>query len=65
MDPRDFDRRLHQQPTEAYIKAHSSFVFNNIHTADVFDQEIRDWWHEREAQGWENVPKRGASGAKA
>ncbi len=65
MDPRDFDRRLHQQPTEAYIKAHSSFVFNNIHTADVFDQEIRDWWHEREQQGWHNVPKRGRAGAQA
>ena len=65
MDPRDFDRRLYQQPSEAYIKAHSSFVFNNIHTADVFDQEIRDWWHARERQGWDNVPKRGRAGAQA
>ena len=65
MDPRDFDRRLYQQPSEAYIKAHSSFVFNNIHTADVFDQEIRDWWHAREEQGWGNVPKKGRAGAQA
>ncbi|MCR8907237.1 dephospho-CoA kinase [Thermophilibacter sp. ET337] len=65
MDPRDFDRRLYQQPSEAYIKAHSSFVFNNIHTADVFDREIRDWWHERETQGWDNVPKKGRAGAQA
>ncbi|WP_346696556.1 dephospho-CoA kinase [Thermophilibacter mediterraneus] len=65
MDPRDFDRRLQQQPSEAYVRAHCSHIFNNIRTMDVFVQEVRDWWHEREAQGWENVPKRGASSAKA
>ena len=65
MDPRDFDRRLQQQPSDAYVRAHCSHIFNNIRTMDVFVQEVRDWWHEREAQGWENVPKRGASGAKA
>ena len=65
MDPRDFDRRLHQQPTDAYVRAHCSYVFNNIRTADVFAQEVRDWWREREEQGWHNVPKRGARGARA
>lgn len=65
MDPRDFDRRLQQQPSDAYVRAHCSHIFNNIRTMDVFVQEVRDWWHEREAQGWENVPKRGASSAKA
>ena len=65
MDPRDFDRRLQQQPSDAYVRAHCSHIFNNIRTMDVFVQEVRDWWHEREAQGWENVPKRGAGVAKA
>lgn len=65
MDPRDFDRRLQQQPSDAYVRAHCSHIFNNIRTMDVFVQEVRDWWHEREAQGWENVPKRGAGSAKA
>lgn len=59
MDPHDFDRRRAQQPSDAYILAHSSYVFNNIRTRDVFEQQVRDWWHERERQGWENVPKRG------
>ena len=58
MDPRDFDRRLHQQPSDAYIKAHSSYVFNNIRTLDVFEQEVRDWWKRRESEGWGPVSKR-------
>lgn len=65
MDPRDFNRRVDQQPSEAYIRAHCSHVFNNIRTADVMAQEVRDWWAERVAQGWENVPKRGARGSQA
>ena len=65
MDPCDFDRRMYQQPSEAYIKAHSSHVFNNIHTADVFAQEVRDWWNERAATGWAAVGKRGAQGGRA
>ena len=46
------------QPTEAYIRAHSSHVFNNIHPMDVFEQEIRDWWKEREQQGWASPVRR-------
>lgn len=65
MDPRDFDRRLHQQPTDAYIRAHSSHVFNNIRTLDVFEQEVRDWWHAREEQGWGPVSKRAARDVQA
>ncbi|HJA29612.1 MAG TPA: dephospho-CoA kinase [Candidatus Olsenella pullicola] len=65
MDPRDFNRRVDQQPSEAYIRAHCSHVFNNIRTADVMAQEVRDWWAQRVEQGWENVPKRGARGARA
>lgn len=65
MDPRDFDRRLHQQPTDAYIRAHSSHVFNNIRTRDVFEQEVRDWWHAREEQGWGPVFKRAARDVQA
>ena len=64
-DRNDFERRVAQQPSDRYVIAHSNHVFNNIRTIDVFAQQVRDWWHEREEQGWENVPKRGASGAKA
>ncbi len=59
MDPRDFNRRVDQQPSEAYIRAHSNYVFNNIRTADVLEQEVKDWWKAREQQGWDNVPKKG------
>lgn len=65
MDPRDFDRRLQQQPSDAYIRAHSSFVFNNIRTADVFAQEVRDWWNGRVAEGWAKTAGRGAQGGRA
>lgn len=65
MDPRDFDRRLGQQPSDAYIRAHCSFVFNNIRTADVFAQEVRDWWSGRVAEGWAKPDGRGAQGARA
>ena len=63
MDPRDFNRRVDQQPSEAYIRAHSSHVFNNIHTADVFADEVRAWWRAREAEGWDKVAQR--RGARA
>lgn len=62
MDPRDFDRRVDQQPTDAYIEAHCSYVFKNIRTMDVFEQEVRDWWQGREAAGWAPVSKKAARG---
>lgn len=65
MDPRDFNRRVDQQTTEAYIRAHSSHVFNNIHPMDVFEQEIRDWWKEREQQGWASPVRKGSNAARA
>lgn len=67
MDPRDFDRRLRQQPSDAYVSAHCSHVFKNIHTQDVFEQEVRDWWHGREAEGWKTatVSKRAARDGQA
>lgn len=65
MDPRDFDRRLQQQPSDAYVRAHSSFVFNNIRTQDVFEQEVRDWWRGREAEGWGPVSKGAARDGRA
>ena len=65
MDPRDFNRRVDQQPTEAYIRAHCSHVFNNIHPADVLEQEVTEWWRSREAQGWESVSRRAKGGTKA
>lgn len=65
MDPRDFNRRVDQQPTEAYIRAHCSHVFNNIHPADVLEQEVTEWWRSREEQGWESVSRRAKGGTKA
>ena len=65
MDRNDFERRLAQQPSDAYVRAHSSFVFNNIRTMDVFEQEVRDWWHVREEQGWGPVAKKGARVSQA
>lgn len=60
MDRNDFEHRLAQQPSDAYVAAHSSHVFKNIRTKDVFEQEVRDWWHAREEQGWGPVSKKGA-----
>lgn len=57
MDRGDFERRLAQQPSDRYLIAHSSHVFNNIRTKDVFEQQVRDWWHEREQAGWAPVPR--------
>ena len=65
IEPRDFNRRVDQQPTEAYIKAHSSHVFNNIHTADVLEQEVKDWWAMRVEQGWKKVSRKGGGVAQA
>lgn len=61
MDRGDFERRRAQQPSEAYLRAHSSHVFNNIRTADVMADEVRTWWREREATGWAPVPRRARS----
>ena len=65
MDRGDFERRRDQQPSEAYLRAHSSHVFNNIRTADVMAQEVRDWWKTREEAGWAPVPKGAGHEARA
>lgn len=65
MDRGDFERRRDQQPSEAYLRAHSSHVFNNIRTADVMAQEVRDWWKAREEAGWAPVAKGSGHEARA
>ncbi len=49
----DFNRRLAQQASDRYIQAHASYVFNNIRTMDVFQQDVKDWWNARQAAHWE------------
>lgn len=65
MSEGDFSRRLAQQPSDRYLIAHASHVFNNIRPLDVFEQEARDWWDERSAAGWAPQGKGGTGAARA
>lgn len=65
MTPADFDRRREKQPSDRYIQAHCSYIFNNIRTMDVFEQQVRDWWKGRAEAGWAPAPRGGAHGGVA
>lgn len=65
MSEGDFTRRLAQQPSDKYLIAHSSCVFNNIRTLDVFEQQARDWWYEREEAGWAPVTTKGTAAIRS
>lgn len=47
MDARDFDARVRQQPTDDYLVAHATTVFNNKGDESALVEQIDNWWRNR------------------
>lgn len=47
MDGRDFDARASRQPSEAYLRAHATFVIDNAGDERALLAQVRAWWDER------------------
>ncbi len=47
MDARDFDARVRQQPTDDYLVAHATTVFNNEGDESALVEQIDSWWRNR------------------
>lgn len=52
MDAADFDRRVAQQPSEAYLRAHADTIFENGGSSEELASQVRAWWDGRSAAGW-------------
>ncbi len=48
----DFDRRVAQQPSDAYLESKSDTVFRNTGSYDDLMRAVDTWWQSREAAGW-------------
>lgn len=62
MDGEDFDARVRRQPSEAYLRAHATYVFDNTGDERALLAQVRAWWDER---GPHLVSARSASVAAA
>lgn len=49
MDPADFDRRVANQPTDDYLRAHADVVFDNSGDSEALLAAVHEWW---ESHGW-------------
>lgn len=47
MNASDFDARVQQQPTDDYLMAHATTVFNNDGSKDELVRQIDEWWQLR------------------
>lgn len=52
MDVADFDRRVAQQPSDDYLRAHADTVFDNAGSSEELVEQVRTWWQTRAAAGW-------------
>lgn len=52
MDGADFDRRVANQPTEEYLRAHADTVLDNSGAPERLATALDAWWAERESSGW-------------
>ncbi len=53
MDGADFDHRVAQQPTDAYLEKKADTVFRNDGDEDALRAQLDAWWKKREAAGWQ------------
>lgn len=54
MSGADFDRRVARQPSEAYLRDHADTVLRNEGSREGLVRQVRRWWGEREASGWQS-----------
>ena len=52
MDGADFDRRVANQPTDDYLRAHADTVIDNAGGPSELVDAVATWWAAREAAGW-------------
>ena len=52
MDAADFDRRVANQPSDEYLRAHADTVLDNAGKREDLVSAIRSWWDARAASGW-------------
>jgi len=52
MDAADFDRRVANQPSDEYLRAHADTVLDNAGEREDLVSAIRSWWDARVASGW-------------
>lgn len=49
MDPADFDRRVANQPSDDYLRAHADVVFDNAGDTEALLALVHAWW---DSHGW-------------
>ena len=54
MDGEDFDRRVANQPTDAFLEEHADVVFDNSQGEDVLIGRTDKWWERKMRHGWRN-----------
>lgn len=55
MDAADFDARAALQPTDEYLRAHATTVFDNRGSEDELIQMVDTWWKRHEASLWQKA----------
>lgn len=55
MDPMDFDARVALQPSDDYLRAHATTVFDNRGSEANLVALVDSWWQQREASQWQEV----------
>jgi dephospho-CoA kinase len=53
MDADDFDRRLANQPTDAYVCERADVVIDNSDGQDALMRAVDEWFSDHERRGWE------------
>lgn len=52
MEGTDFDRRVTNQPSDDYLRAHADTVLDNAGGPSQLIDAVHSWWDERAACGW-------------
>ena len=55
MDASDFERRLAQQPSDEYLKAHADTLIENDSDLEGLLSQVHQWWEAREQADWKKV----------
>lgn len=52
VDAADFDRRVANQPSDAFLSEHADCTIVNSGTADELDGKVDKWWYRHIRRGW-------------
>lgn len=55
MDAADFDRRMANQPSDEYLRAHATALIDNAGGPSDLAEQIDAWWGAHEANGWKGT----------